>query len=73
VTKYFDKIPESITLGRKAGSDIAVSPEFRVYSSVILSSSIFLQSLIQQVIFSSHGAKRLFGKSLEGLVSVKGV
>jgi hypothetical protein len=53
--KYYKNITDGSTLNRKLGAGAVVPLEFRVKSSIILSQCVFLQSLIQQIIFMSHG------------------
>ena len=55
MSKYFESIAGKITLSQKNGHALSISHEFQILSSVILSRCTFLQSLVQQIIYTSHG------------------
>lgn len=55
MAKYFDAITDGTKLKRNIGARLVVSPNFRLKSSAILSQCTFAQSLIQQIIYTTHG------------------
>ncbi len=65
--KYYETLTQETNLNHKRGSALVVSPDFQVLSSIILSQCIFMQNLIQEIIFISHdkeliGAKKTLKK-----------
>lgn len=53
--KYYRTITQETHLSQKSGSALAVSQHFQILSSTILSKCSFIQNLIQQIIYISHG------------------
>lgn len=62
MAKYYDTIAKGTHLRYHTGSALVVSSEFRIMSSKILSQCVFLQSLIQQIIYTSHGDELIGAK-----------
>lgn len=62
--KYYGNIKDSTTLSRKLGSGIVIPPEFRILTSIILSQCVFLQNIIQQIIYTSHGEELVDAKKV---------
>lgn len=60
--KYYRLIANSTTLDRRSGSDVVVPPVFKELSSSLISTCTYLQSLLQHVIFVTHGAELLEAK-----------
>lgn len=60
--KYYKLITESTTLSRQAGPAAVIPTGFRDLSASVVSSCTFLQSLIQQIIYITHGAELLAAK-----------
>lgn len=60
VPKYYRTLDQETHLSHKTGNSLVVSPNFLILSSTILSRCIFMQNLIQQIIYISHG-KELIG------------
>lgn len=55
MAKYFDRITEGTNLNRNIGANAIVSTEFQFMSSIVLFKCNFTQSLIQQIIYTTHG------------------
>jgi hypothetical protein len=55
VAKYFDTITEGTNLNRNIGANLIASTEFHLMSSIVLSQCTFAQSIIQQIIYTTHG------------------
>ena len=53
--KYYTKIVGKSELSTKSGSAAIVPLEFRLLSSEILAGCSFLQNLVQQIIYATHG------------------
>ncbi|QLF93426.1 hypothetical protein HW090_09540 [Pseudomonas sp. ABC1] len=62
--KYYKLITESTNLSRRVGTSAVIPRDFRDLSSSIISSCTFLQSLIQQIIYVTHGAELLAAKHI---------
>lgn len=60
--KYYKLITESTTLSRRTGTGAVIPTGFRDLSASIVSSCTFLQSLLQQIIYVTHGAELLAAK-----------
>lgn len=60
--KYYKLITESTTLSRRSGTDAVIPTGFRELSASIVSSCTFQQSLLQQIIYTTHGAELLKAK-----------
>ncbi|RZT94666.1 hypothetical protein EV681_3087 [Advenella incenata] len=60
--KYYKLITESTTLSQRSGTDAVIPTGFRDLSTSIVSSCTFLQSLLQQIIYITHGAELLTAK-----------
>lgn len=59
---YYKQITEGTTLERRAGANINIPPGFRELSASIVSTCTYLQSLLQHIIFVTHGAELLDAK-----------
>lgn len=57
-------ITESTTLSRRSGTNSIIPAGFRDLSASIVSSCTFLQSLLQQIIYVTHGAELLAAKRI---------
>lgn len=55
--KYYRSITESTTISRRTGAGAVIPAGFRDLSASIVSSCTFLQSLLQQIIYVTHGAE----------------
>lgn len=53
---------EETNLSQKTGSALVVSPQFQILSSTIINRCIFMQNLIQQIIYISHGPELVGAK-----------
>ncbi|QOW23591.1 hypothetical protein [Lysobacter sp. H23M47] len=60
--KYYELITESTNLSRRSGTGAVIPADFRELSASIISSCTFLQSLLQQIIYVTHGAELLAAK-----------
>lgn len=54
--RYFETIDQSTEINIKSGNDIGNLVEFKILSSSVIAQSSFVQNLIQQLIFTTHGA-----------------
>lgn len=57
MTDYYTSITDDSTLSRRSGTGANVAPEFYVLSSLLISRCSFFQGLIQQIVYTSHGAE----------------
>jgi hypothetical protein len=57
LSKYFDRIEKDTQLSHNTGSAVITPPDFHALSSSIISQCSFIQSLIQNAIYTSHGAE----------------
>jgi hypothetical protein len=62
MSKYYGQITSSTKLSHTIGENANISDEFRNLSSIIISNCSFSQSLIQQAIYTSHGAELIGAK-----------
>lgn len=62
VPKYYRLITESTALERRSGTSAVVPAGFRDLSASIVAGCTFLQSLLQQIIYVTHGAELLAAK-----------
>lgn len=62
MSKYYRYITERSELDRRVGVGVAVPAGFNELSSSVVSACSFLQSLIQQTIYVTHGAELLVAK-----------
>jgi hypothetical protein len=62
VTKYYSLITESTNLAQRSGASTVIPAGFRELSASIVSTCTFLQSLIQQIIYVTHGAELFAAK-----------
>ncbi|MBO1012037.1 hypothetical protein IPU70_00655 [Achromobacter sp. SD115] len=60
--KYYKSIIESTTISRRTGTGAVIPIGFRDLSASIVSSCTFLQSLLQQIIYVTHGAELIAAK-----------
>lgn len=60
--KYYKSITESTTISRRTGTGAVIPTGFRDLSASIVSSCTFLQSLLQQIIYVTHGAELIAAK-----------
>ncbi len=60
--KYYKLITEGTTLARQSGAGTVIPAGFRDLSASIVSTCTFLQSLLQQIIYVTHGAELLAAK-----------
>lgn len=60
--KYYRLIADGTALDRLSGANAVVPPEFKDLSSSLTSTCTYLQSLLQHVIFVTHGAELLEAK-----------
>lgn len=60
--KYYELITESMNLSRRSGTGTVVPAGFRDLSASIISSCTFLQGLLQQIIYVTHGDELLAAK-----------
>lgn len=60
--KYYKLIIESTAIFQRKGTGAVIPPGFRDLSASIVSSCTFLQSLLQQIIYVTHGAELLAAK-----------
>lgn len=60
--KYHKLITESTNLSQRKGTGAVIPTGFKDLSASIVSSCTFLQSLIQQIIYITHGAELLAAK-----------
>lgn len=60
--KYYKLITESTNLARRSGAGAVIPAGFRDLSASIVSTCTFLQSLLQQIIYVTHGADLLAAK-----------
>lgn len=59
---YYGLITDGTTLDRRSGSNAVVPPGFKDLSTSVTSTCTYLQSLLQQIIFVTHGAELLDAK-----------
>lgn len=59
---YYRTIVEGSTLDRRSGGNAVIPPGFRGLSSTLTSTCTYLQSLIQHIIFVTHGAELVEAK-----------
>lgn len=60
---YFTRIEEGHSIYRKAGSDLAIPPEFHLLASNINAQCNFIQATLQHIIFATHGPELLKANS----------
>ena len=60
--KYYNLITESTTLSRRSGANSDIPAGFRELGATIVSSCTFLQSLLQQTIYITHGTELIAAK-----------
>jgi hypothetical protein len=56
---YYSHITEETTLSQSTGVGAVIPPQFLVLSSLLISRCSFIQKLIQEIVFISHGAELL--------------
>lgn len=61
--KYYKKIVDRSQLNTRAGTEVVVPAKFGELSSLIICRCSFLQSLIQSVIYATHGPELLGAKT----------
>lgn len=72
MAKYFDMIREDTNLSRNMGAALFVSSDFQVLVSTLIAQCTYLQNLIQQIIYTSHGSELIsVKKSLKSFPSPK--
>lgn len=60
--KYYKLITESTTLARRSGASAVIPSGFKDLSASLVSTCTFLQSLLQQIIYITHGAELVAAK-----------
>ena len=60
--KYYKLITQSTAISRRTGTGAIIPTGFRDLSASIVSSCTFLQSLLQQIIYVTHGAELIAAK-----------
>lgn len=61
---YFTRIEESTSISRKAGSNLDIPPTFHILTSNLISQCNFIQSMLQHVIFTTHGTEMIKANSI---------
>lgn len=62
--KYYKLITESTTISQRTGAGAVIPTGFKDLSASIVSSCTFLQSLLQQIIYITHGAELITAKRI---------